>query len=355
MKLIFGVLSMIVAGIVLLAGAGVFSLSMSELGNYKQQTVTTLATGIAYSVSAQMQIQEHLVAQIAANEEVVNALASADPLLIEKKALQMQSFFPNVMKIRLLPASVESIDESTIPIMGYADLEMVKRTLLAPQAAIIQGEGASRHLAMTAAIKQDGQTIGVVLASLRFDFLADILANANIGDNFVELNQAGVVLMTAGNTALKSKRSLQMSLAHSPWQLTYSAASVYKFSSISLMTAIVLGLGVFASILLFAAYFYTTALLKKDENKVLEAVKDLMTGKELGHYPMQISEMQAIISTLAQFKRILDNKQARSHLSEDDDDSLKLGESDLLADADIFNPTKISGKSTAMSMLKKKN
>jgi phosphomannomutase/phosphoglucomutase len=259
------------------------------------------------------------------------------------------------MKIRLLPASVESIDESTIPIMGYADLEMVKRTLLTPQAAIIQGEGASRHLAMTAAIKQDGQTIGVVLASLRFDFLADILANANIGDNFVELNQAGVVLMTAGNTALKSKRSLQMSLAHSPWQLTYSAASVYKFSSISLMTAIVLGLGVFASILLFAAYFYTTALLKKDENKVLEAVKDLMTGKELGHYPMQISEMQAIISTLAQFKRILDNKQARSHLSEDDDDSLKLGESDLLADADIFNPTKISGKSTAMSMLKKKN
>lgn len=311
MKLIFGALAILITVTVLLAGSAVFWLTGSTLEQTKQESVKALASGLAYSVSSQMQLFEKTVEQIATDADVIAAVESGDANLMENTANRLQKFLPVALKIRVLPVSVNTIDERQAPFMGYADLAMVKKTLASKQPSIIQGEGDNRHLAVTASIKKGNQTIGVVLASLKFDFIQEILAKAPIHEDFIEITQGTVGLGSGGNPDAKSNNPQQLSITNSSWQISYAAASAHEFSDLGIMIGIVIGLVILACAALFFAYYYMAKLLKTDQDTVLEAVKHLMTGKELGNYDVKLNEMQVIVSTLVQFKRILDNRSSK--------------------------------------------
>lgn len=312
MKLIFGALTIVAVVMVLLAGSGVSWLTSSTLEKAKQESVKALATGLAYSVSSQMQLLEKTVEQIAVDEDVIAAIESGDSALIEKTATKVQKFLPVALKVRLLPTSINAIDEREKPVMGYADLEMVKKTVTGKQISIIQGEGDDRHLAVTAGIKKGDQVIGVVLASLKFDFLTDILTKAPINGNFIEISQDSVVLGSGGDPAIKKDNPERVSISDSPWQISYVAASAHSLADVGVAFGLIMGFAVLTCVAMFFGYTYITGLLKKDQNTVLEAVKNLMMGKELHAGEVKLSEMQVIISTLVQFKRILDNKSGKS-------------------------------------------
>jgi phosphomannomutase/phosphoglucomutase len=348
MKLIFGALTIFTALMIAIAGFGVLGLTTSTLEKAKQESVAALATGLAYSISSQMLLFEQTVNQMAMDEDVIAAIESGDPALIEKTADKVQKFLPLALKVRLLLPTVNQIDKQASPAMGYADLEMVKKTLTAKQPSIIQGEGNDRHLAITASIKKDNQVIGVVLASLRFNFLQEILTKAPINDNFIEISQETVALSSAGDASIKNHSPVQTSIANSPWQISYATANTHDFSSIGIIIGLIISLAVLGCGASFCSYYFITVLLKGDQDKVLEAVKDLMTGKELGGYEAKLSEMQVIIATLLQFKRILDNKHNKAG-----DTSVNLDDDDLFAD-DIENDL-TAEKLAGSSLFKKKN
>jgi phosphomannomutase/phosphoglucomutase len=332
MKLIFSALAIFSVLMVLIAGIGVSLLTNSTLEESRQESVKTLATSLAYGISSQMLLFEHTVMQIAMDEDVVVAIESGDVALMQASATKMQKFLPLALKIRLLPASVNAVDERETPVMGYADLEMVKQTLTAKQPSIIQGEGVNRHLAVTAAVKHGEQVIGVVLASLKLDFLTEMLTKAPINDNFIEIIQDALVLEASGNSAIKTDNSEKIAIPNSSWQISYVAATPSMLNNMGFSMGLVITLAIFTCIALFLGYYYTTGLLKKDQNTILEAVKHLMTGKELSVSEVKLNEMQIIISTLVQFKRILDNKNSKEagetateqthHLNFDDEEAL---------------------------------
>jgi phosphomannomutase/phosphoglucomutase len=355
MKLIFSALAVFVVLMVFSAGTGVSWLSSSSLEAAKRESVKSLATGLAYSISSQMRLFEQTVEQIAVDEDVVLAVTSADPALMEKAAGKMQKFLPVALKLRVLPASVNAVDEREVPAMGFADLTMVKKTLTEKQMSIIQGEGDNRHLAVTAPVKQGNQVIGVVLASLKYEFLTEILAKAPIHGNYIEIRQDAVVLGSGGDSTRKENAQDKIAIAGSPWQIAYATAGV-SFSNLGETTGFVIVLAILTCAALFAAYYYISGLLKKDQNTVLEAVKNLMTGKELSNYEVKLTEMQVIISTLVQFKRILDNKGGASSSStattENTEPSKKITfDDELFAEAQ----ESVEAKKSTSSLLKKKN
>ncbi len=351
MRGIFSILSVFAIMMVLSGGSAVFWLSHSTLQQAKQDSATELAVSVSYAISVQMRMLEHTVAQIAADDDVILAVASADLALMDNVASKVQKFLPDAMKVRLLPANVSTIDESVVPNMGYADLEMVKRTLSAKQTPIIQGEGENRHLAITAGIKKGDETIGVVLASLKFNFLQSTLDKLPITEHFIQISQADVVLGAKGDASVKTNdTSDQVNIDDSAWQLAYWSADARDFADISVIIGAVVFFSGLAACGLFVGYSKTTLLLKKDQNKVLEAVKDLMTGKELGGYQVNLTEMQIIISTLAQFKRILDNKQSRSA---EQGEHVKLNDRDILELAQAT--AQATNKKVSSSSVKKKN
>jgi phosphomannomutase/phosphoglucomutase len=58
----------------------------------------------------------------------------------------MSAYLPDAIAFRLLLAANNKPDNSVIPHMGYADLDLVKNTFKQPQFPLIQGEqGEHRH------------------------------------------------------------------------------------------------------------------------------------------------------------------------------------------------------------------
>jgi phosphomannomutase/phosphoglucomutase len=349
MRGIFSILSVFAVAMVLGSSVAVFGLSHSTLQQAKQESAAALAGGVGYAVAVQMQMLERTVEQIATDDDVILAVESADAVLMDSVAAKVQKFLPDAMKVRLLPANVNTVDESVVPNMGYADLEMVKRTLTAKQTAIIQGEGENRHLAITAGIKKGEQTIGVVLARLKYYFLQSTMDKLPITEHFIEISQANVALGSNGDMNVKTDTPRQINIDNSAWQVAYWSAGARDFSDISLIIGVVVFFSGLAACGLFVGYSKTTWLLKRDQNKVLEAVKDLMTGKELGGYQVNLTEMQIIISTLAQFKRILDNKQSRSA---ENGEQVKLNDKDMLELAQAT--TQVTNKKYSANAVKKK-
>lgn len=350
MKLIFGGLAILVTVAVLLAGSSIFWLTGSTLEQTKQDSVKALASGLAYSISSQMQLFEKTVEQIATDADVIAAVESGNAELMEITANRLQKFLPVALKIRVLPATVNAVDERQAPVMGYADLEMVKKTLTDKQPSIIQGEGNNRHLAVTASIKKDKQVIGVVLASLKFDFVQEILAKAPIHEDYIEIMQGSVKLGSGGNPEAKTNNPQQLNIANSSWQISYAAASAHEFADMGMMMGIVIFLVVLTCAALFFAYYYIAKLLKTDQDTVLEAVKHLMTGKELGSYDIKLNEMQVIVSTLVQFKRIMDNRNGKQDAPPRE--QAKINFDAMFADDDEDDA--IAVKHSAEGLLKKK-
>lgn len=338
---------------VMLGGAGVFWLSLSDLEEAKRESATGLAKGLAYSVSSQVVLLEKTVEQIATDIEVVTAVNSGSPVLIDSAAKKLQKFLPGALKLRILLPGVKDIDESSVPHMGYADLAMVQKTFQGKQMSVIQGQGENRHFAITAPIRKDEQVIGVLLASLEYDFVKAILAKAPIGESFVEIKQGKIALGKGGDTAAKSGAAETLKIKDTTWQLDYWPASAHSLSSLSMIIGVLIGASVLACGAFFFCYYQITVLLKKDQNSILQAVKDLMTGKGLGSYPVNLSEMKVIISTLVQFKRILDNKEEGNEHDNGHDEPENEGLD--LNDSDMFNLDDLNIDDTPPPSLKKKN
>ena len=70
MKPIFGALAILVTVAILLAGSAVFWLTGSTLDQTRQESVKSLASGLAYSISSQIQLFEKTVDQIAGDEKL---------------------------------------------------------------------------------------------------------------------------------------------------------------------------------------------------------------------------------------------------------------------------------------------
>jgi len=304
---IFSILSIVAVLMSLVAGGGIYWVSQSDINQAKQQATESLSQGLALSVSARINALQDSVSKMATTPAVIEATYNEDPEQLAKTALMLESFMPNVMKIRLLPANVTELDESSIPHMGNADLIMVQDTLTKKQTPVIQGQGKNRHLAITAAIIKNDSTIGVILASLNFNFLQPILNAPQLAGNSIELRQQKASLAKSASYSGQTDFDKHVDVPQSSWKIHYTPEDTRTIFSISIIVAIIAIPALIICLAFFIAYRNITHLLRQDQGTILKAIKDLFLGKTVGSYPVNLSEMKTLISTMIQFKRVLDN------------------------------------------------
>jgi len=318
---IFSILSIITVLLSLLIGGGVYWLSLSDVVKSKQKTTEVTAQGLALSISSQVKILQKTLDKMALTSDAIAAIESENPQQMQVTALMLDQFMPNVMKIRILPADVTDLDKSSIPHMGNADLIMAQETLTKKQLPVIQGQGENRHLALTAAIVKDNKAVGTILASLKFDFLQSILNTAKNRETVFELKQQHTSLAKVGAASEDLVLDQQFNVAQTSWNIHYSSvATASLFSS-----TFIAGLISIPTLLICLAFFITyrniTKTLRQDQGTILKALKDIMSGKTVGSYPVTFNEMKTLISTLVQYKRVLDN-QGKDFSEGSDDDSM---------------------------------
>ncbi|MCF6252915.1 MAG: phosphomannomutase/phosphoglucomutase [Methylococcaceae bacterium] len=306
---IFSILSVLAVIMILVAGGGSYWIAQSDVSQAKLKSTEALAKGLALGVSSQLRILQDSVSKMANTTDVIAAVESNDPQQMAHTAKVLEILLPKVMKIRILPANIADTDESAIPHMGNADLMMVQETLTKSQMPFIQGLGKNRHLAITAVIKENDVSIGVILASLEFSFLQSNLTNYKISEGFLELKQDNAILAKAGSPSAKNDTNNSIKVLQTPWKINYWPTNVSSLANLSLLSGIVLIPALLICLAFFISYRNFSQYLQQDQGSILKAVKDLMSGKSIGSsYPLNLKEMKTFLTTIIQFKRILDNK-----------------------------------------------
>lgn len=308
MERIFAWLSAVAILIILSVGAGVYWMSAWEVAQAKQNAAATQAQSVALALSEQISMRQRMLDRLARDPAVLAAFSSADPAVLSTLASTLEKQVPDALKIRLLPPGTSELDEKSVPRMGYADLDMVRETFTGNPPAAIQGDpGPDRHLAMTSRIMRDDQAIGVILASLSYEFIDKSLQAMPSKDGYLELRQATLVLATSGNQAAgELDANNKIDVPHADWQLHYAYPTGMDSYGLSMIAGLVIILALFALLAFYVGYRKLSELLGQDISIVLKAFKDMIANKSLGNYPVNLTQMQCAISTMAQYKRVIE-------------------------------------------------
>ncbi|MDD1612478.1 MAG: phosphomannomutase/phosphoglucomutase, partial [Methylococcaceae bacterium] len=308
---LFSYLAAAAVSLLLISSSSIFWVASSAIDQSKQKAVAGLAWGVSLSIASQIDLLNKTLDQMAQDAETVRAVASQNPALLASTADRLTHYLPNGFNIRLLLPGITDLDDKVTPPMTYADLNMVRETLTSNQNPMpaIQGDSANnRHLAIARKIVQNNQNIGVLLASFDDDFIHKSVWKAQVSGGYIQLHQAKLLLGTSGlvtNEEDSSKQTIRV--ANTNWELSYGLdESPVNLDSSLMLSFILIPMGVLAVVFLFG-YRKLSTMLTHDLGSVMKAFKDMMKNKFQGNYPTELDEMKGFISTLSQYKRILDH------------------------------------------------
>lgn len=292
----------------LISGAGVYWTSRLVVMHTKEESATAVAKAVATTLSAQIELLNKTIDKIVDDPEVLAVIASANPTQLSATAIKLEKYFPEVLKIRLFVPGVSPTDDQIVPKMGFADLEMVRETFTKERLPSIQGENADRHLAITRGIKQGDQIVGVILVSLSYDFISKNVRTAAAKDEYIELKQDLLALGVSGSKIDTEKAAnVRVKVPNADWEVIYYYVNGMDLSAISVSATIVLVTALMTLLAFFSVHRKLSGLLTQDVNCMIKAIKDMMTTQKLySTYPVNLTEMNGVISTLSQFKRVLD-------------------------------------------------
>ncbi len=350
---LFSFLSALAVLIIVIAGASVYWISSTQIIQAKKDSTETVAKSAALGITEQINLLTEILQKMTQDPDVLAAVTSSDSAQLTTVATKLERYLPGVLKIRLLLPGVSELDDKSIPKMGYADLDMVRQTFTKNQLPAIQGDiGPDRHLAITRRIMQNDQVLGVVLASLNFDFIANSLKAVELKGGHLELRQATLVLGSAGDqTDAVPSDDTQIPVGNTSWELHYQYAADTGFSGVTVIAGIIAIAALMAMLAFFMGYRRLADLLRQDLSTVLKAYKDMMTNKLQGTYPILLPEMNAVVSTLVQFKRVL-NTQDTDGANDTESDFVDMEMSGFFDDFD--DPITVGGTTSWMGEEKSK-
>jgi len=320
MERLFSVLTFIAILMILIAGTGVYLSSKMVVAQAKEDAALSSAKGVVQSLSDQIKLLDRSLDKMAQDPDVIAAITSGNPGSLSAMAAQIEKYFPAARKIRLLPVGVIELDEINVPRMGYGDLDMVKATFQDNPLPAIQGDaGPDRHLAITRKIMQDNQTVGVILASLSFDFINQSLQDAAIENGYMELKQEKLTLSSAGEKNGSDEDFNKLNVTGTSWDLYYRDPHSGSLGQTSLIIGLILIPALFALAAFFIAYRQFSVRLAQDLDWIVKAFKDILGDKPQGSYPVSLTGMDVVISSMARLKREVE-KQGLSAITNADDD-----------------------------------
>jgi phosphomannomutase/phosphoglucomutase len=348
---IFIIIAAISAIIVLLTGGGSYWFSAVKLLNAEKQASASSAKAIANTIEVQLATIQQSIDGLARSPEVIAALSFGDPNNLASLGDRLQFFIPGALKVRLLLPATNQPDQSSVPNMGFGDLEMVRSTLNSKQKPVIQGEGPHRHLAFTSPVKLNDKVIGVILASINADIVKQALPKSGFSAGLIEINQDKLLVATIGDQSAKIAEPNVISLANnSRWSMNLWTKTDSDLADTGLIISIIIIPALLSCLIFFIGYRKLLTSLLLDQSSILKAARDLLAGKVSGNYPIVLKEMHPVITKMMQFKRI--NTQENFNTEEDQDPGLfdESFDLDFLEEVPAEFKNHISQKSIPISM-----
>lgn len=320
---------------ILFTGIGAVWVTHSDIAKTRQTAAEVLTNGTGLSIWTRIDVINQTLERMSQDSEVRQAVIDNNPETIKTVTDKLERNFPGALKIRLMLPGATELDTTGNPKMTLADLDMVREALSAPPEAAIHGDSkADRHLAIARKISNGQETVGVILASLRYDFIGEALkAGRNNGNGYFQLNQDKLVLASAGtkNNSGQQAVSSSFSVPGTLWELEYAApySDALDYTTLSGIIGIP---AVLYLIVYLVAQRKLSKMLMNDLSSVMTAFKDMKKNKFRGHYPIGLKEFNVVISALGQFKRLGDQE-------EDEEIEISQQIRTTVADSDLLTET----------------
>lgn len=305
MKRIFVIIAAISTLMILISGGIAYWYSSIDAKNAELAAVESVAASLASSISIQTKTLQDAADGLAATPDVVAALASGDLQQIDLVASKLQQTIPHTLRLRLLAPNIAEPDQSSVPHMGFGDMELVKATLTGRPAPVIQGEGEHRHLAITSPVHSGPQLVGILLLSLKPELPQLVLQKIKFDSGFIELKQDQLSLANVGKISAKDDDAEAIKIPNTRWEIDYWPDVGTSGGDVGLMLSIVTLPSLLTCLSFFVGYRKLGEFLREDQSSILKAAKDMMQGKNVGNYPVHLEEMMPVISSIAQFKRVI--------------------------------------------------
>lgn len=305
MERLFSILTFVVVLMILIAGSGVFLSSKIVVTNAKDEAAQAAIKGVAQTLTYQIRLQEQTLDKMAQDAEVITAINAGNPAVLATTAAKLEKYFPNARKIRLLPVGTIEPDQVNVPRMGFGDIEMVKATFQDSPPPAIQGDpGPDRHLAITRKIIQNNQVIGVILASLNFDFIDKSLKDGVADDAYMEIRQGKLNLSNVGDKNDVEEDDLnKINVAGTSLDIYYPDPNGGNMGNGLVVFAFIVIPVLFALATLFICYRQFSTTLAQDLDWVLQAFKDVLVNRPKGSYPVSLNGMNSLIASMVRFNR----------------------------------------------------
>jgi phosphomannomutase / phosphoglucomutase len=295
---------------VIIAGAGAFLVSKKIVAQSKVDAVSSTANGIALALSEQVKLLDSLLDKMAQDPDVINAALQNNPDLLASAATKLESHLPGILSIKFLLYEEKDPNKAPRIAMGFADLDMARKAFDVDQSTAIQGDiNKDRHLAIARRIMNNNTPIGVVLASLKYDFIDRIVSATPLKKGYIEVRQDKLVLAATGDK--KDSDAMDnppIDVPNTEWEIFYGNANATNFVELSLIMGIIFTPALIVALSFFVGVRKITAILSDDVAWVMKAFKDIMTEKPIAQYPVKFGEIQHLISKLSQFKRLSSEK-----------------------------------------------
>lgn len=304
MERLFSVLTFIAILMILISGCGVYLTSKIIVAQAKEEAALSSAKGVATALTRQIALLETSLDKMSQDPDVVAAFSDNNPIQLKLLAARLERYLPEARKVRLLPIGSIDKDETSVPRMGYGDVDMVKATFQENPLPAIQGDtGPDRHLAITRRIMQNNQAAGIILASLSYEFINKSLKDAVIDDSYLELRQDKLVLANAGNKGEGDEELKQINVPSTSWHIFYRDPNSGAFGQTSLMIGFILVPFLIALGAFFICYRQLSIMLAQDQDWILQAFKDVLTNRPKGSYPVSLKGMNTVIASMVRFNR----------------------------------------------------
>lgn len=323
MERLFAILTAVATSMILVAGLGVYVSAKIALSSARSDAATAKAQMIAESIHQQIQFAGSVLDKMALDPEVIAAINSGDRNNLNSAAAKLEKYLPGARKIRLIPVGIIEQDLTNIPNMSFGDIDMVKASFLDNPLPAIQGEiGPNRHLAITRRVVQNNQAIGVVLASLDFNFINQSLTANPANEGYLEIRQDKLTLAT--NEKKDDEEELnKIRIPNTNWDIYFTNPDSGSLGYTALIGGLVLFPLFIALTAFYLVYKQFSVLLAQDQDWILKAFKDILTDRPRGSYPVILDGMNAVIASMVRFNRDVEKKGAAAMAREDDDFELE--------------------------------
>jgi phosphomannomutase/phosphoglucomutase len=296
---------------VIIAGSGAFLLSNIFIAQSKVDAVGGVAKGVSLTLSEQINLLNSMLDKMAQDPEIVDAAAQNNPELLAAALKNVETHFPGAVSVKFLLPQSDDPNVQVAPAMGFADTDMAKKTFEKDQLSTIQGEAASdRHLAIARRIMINGVPKAVVLVGLNYDFVNRIMAATHLEKGYIELRQGKLVLASVGNK--KDENDVldgsPVQVPNTDWQLFYESREGTSMGELALMVSIILIPAMAVALGFVTGYRKFSDLVAEETSWLTKAFKDILTERPLGEYPVRLGETRSLITTMAQFKRVVNDK-----------------------------------------------